>query len=321
VLAYSTISQIGYMFLALGVGAWPAAIFHFMTHAFFKALLFLAAGVVIVEMHEEHDMFRMGGLRRSLPVTFWTFLAGSASLAAVPVLTAGFYSKDLILFETWASPLGGPWLWLAGLVGALLTSIYTFRMVFVTFFGDMQRRPAGRAGWLMLGPLVALAVLAIAGGFVDLPPTLGDKPWFTDLLSPVLPAAAEIPARAADLAWLQIAAGLVSLAGIYVAWALFLHQRTAVDALVRQPALDGLRRFWYAGWGFDWLYDRVFVRPVVWFAAFNHRDGSDRIYDGLAWCSRTAWRVLAATETGRLRWYAAGLTAGALIVTTVVLFL
>jgi NADH-quinone oxidoreductase subunit L len=321
VLAYSTISQIGYMFLALGVGAWSAAIFHFMTHAFFKALLFLAAGVVIVEMHEEHDMFRMGGLRRSLPVTFWTFLAASASLAAVPVITAGFYSKDLILFDTWASPIGGPWLWLAGLLGALLTSIYTFRMVFVTFFGDMQRRPAGRAGWLMLGPLVALAILAIVGGFLDLPPTLGDRPWFPDLLSPVLPAAAEIPARAADLAWLQITAGLVSLAGIYVAWALFLHQRTAVDALVRRPALDGLRRFWYAGWGFDWLYDRVFVRPVVWFAAFARRDGIDRIYDGLAWSGRGAWRALSATETGRIRWYAAGLTAGALIVTTVVLFL
>jgi NADH-quinone oxidoreductase subunit L len=292
-----------------------------MTHAFFKALLFLAAGVVIVEMHEEHDMFRMGGLRRSLPVTFWTFLAGSASLAAVPIITAGFYSKDLILFETWASPIGGPWLWLAGLVGALLTSIYTFRMVFVTFFGDMQRRPAGRAGWLMLGPLVALAILAIVGGFLDLPPTLGNKPWFRDLLSPVLPAAAEIPARAADLAWLQITAGLVSLAGIYVAWALFLHKPTTVEALLRRPALDGLRRFWYAGWGFDRLYDWVFVRPVVWFARFNRRDGLDRIYDGLAWCSRATWGALSATETGRIRWYAAGLTAGALIVTTVVLFL
>jgi NADH-quinone oxidoreductase subunit L len=292
-----------------------------MTHAFFKALLFLAAGVVIVEMHEEHDMFRMGGLRRALPVTFWTFLAASASLAAVPVITAGFYSKDLILFETWASPIGGPWLWLAGLVGALLTSLYTFRMVFVTFFGDMRRKPAGRAGWLMLGPLVVLAVLAIAGGFVDLPPTMGDKPVFTELLAPVLPPAPEVPARAADLLRLQVVAGLVSLVGIFVAWALFLRSRATVDALMRRPALDRLRRFWFAGWGFDWLYDRVFVRPIVWFAEFNRGDAIDRIYDGLAWGSRGAWRALSATETGRIRWYAAGLTAGALIVTTVVLFL
>src|SRR5574338_539649 len=175
VLAYSTISQIGYMFLALGVGAWSAAIFHFMTHAFFKALLFLGAGVVIIELHEEHDMFKMGGLRRELRVVFWTFLIGSASLAAVPIVTAGFYSKDLILFDAWSSAAGGPSLWLAGLVGALLTSLYTFRMVFLTFFGDLQQRPAGRAGWRMNLPLIVLAVLAIVAGAVELPPTLGDK--------------------------------------------------------------------------------------------------------------------------------------------------
>src|SRR6185312_7725261 len=172
ILAYSTISQIGYMFLALGVGAWSAAIFHFMTHAFFKSLLFLGAGVVILELHEEHDMFKMGGLWRELPVVFWTFLIGSASLAAVPIVTAGFYSKDLILFDAWSSAAGGPWLWLAGLVGALLTSLYTFRMVFLTFFGDLQGRPAGHGGWRMEGPLVVLAVLAIVAGFVELPPTL-----------------------------------------------------------------------------------------------------------------------------------------------------
>ncbi len=140
VLAYSTISQIGYMFLALGVGAWSAAIFHFMTHAFFKALLFLGAGVVILGLHHEHDMFKMGGLRKQLPLTFWTFLVASASLAAVPLVTAGFYSKDLILFEAWSSTAGSPWLWAAGLVGALLTSIYTFRMVFLTFFGQAHQQ-------------------------------------------------------------------------------------------------------------------------------------------------------------------------------------
>src|SRR5689334_4138613 len=117
VLAYSTISQIGYMFLALGVGAWSAAIFHLMTHAFFKALLFLGAGVVILAMHEEHDMFKMGGLRRPLPVTFWTFLIGAASLSALPLITAGFYSKDLILWSAWSSPSGSTWLWAGGLVG------------------------------------------------------------------------------------------------------------------------------------------------------------------------------------------------------------
>jgi NADH-quinone oxidoreductase subunit L len=114
VLAYSTISQIGYMFLALGVGAWSAAIFHFMMHAFFKSLLFLGAGVVIIALHHEHDMRKMGGLRKELPGTFWAFLIGAASLAALPLVTAGFYSKDLILARVWAAPTGGLWLWLAG---------------------------------------------------------------------------------------------------------------------------------------------------------------------------------------------------------------
>src|SRR5512142_1299097 len=126
VLAYSTISQIGYMFLALGVGAWSAAMFHFMTHAFFKALLFLGAGVVILAQHHEHDMFKMGGLRDRLPSTYWTFLIGAASLSALPLVTAGFYSKDLILWQAWSSPMGSKVLWAVGLAGALLTSAYTF---------------------------------------------------------------------------------------------------------------------------------------------------------------------------------------------------
>jgi NADH-quinone oxidoreductase subunit L len=321
VLAYSTISQVGYMFLALGVGAWSAAIFHFMTHAFFKALLFLAAGVVIVSLHEEHDLFKMGGLRRELPVAFWTFLIGAASLSALPVVTAGFYSKDLILFDTWASPRGGPWLWLAGLVGALLTSVYAFRMVFLAFFGDRQRQPVRRAGWRMNVPLVILAALAVAGGFLELPPTLGDRPVFSTFLQAVLPAAPTAPARAAALVPLQIVAGLVSLAGIYIGWGVFARCRGAAAAVLDTPVLTGVRRFWSAGWGFDWLYDRLFVRPLVWLAQADRNDVIDRIYDGLAWSIRAAWQVLTSTETGRLRWYAAGITIGAIAVTAMAMFL
>src|SRR5574338_1186743 len=134
VLAYSTISQIGYMFLALGVGAWTAAIFHFMTHAFFKALLFLAAGGVISALHHEHDIFRMGGLRRELPVAFWTFLIGGCALAGLPLITAGFYSKDLILWSAANSTAGSVGLWAVGIAGVVLTSLYTFRLIFVVFF-------------------------------------------------------------------------------------------------------------------------------------------------------------------------------------------
>ena len=114
VLAYSTISQIGYMFLALGVGAWSAAIFHFVTHAFFKALLFLAAGSIILAAGHEQNMFKLGGICQKLPVTFWTFLIGAASLAALPLVTDGFYSKDMILWDVWSSATGGPWLWAGG---------------------------------------------------------------------------------------------------------------------------------------------------------------------------------------------------------------
>src|SRR5690606_22169386 len=136
VLAYSTISQIGYMFLALGLGAWSAAIFHFFTHAFFKALLFLGAGAIIESLHHEQNIFRMGGLRKELPVVFITFLIGSASLAALPLVTAGFFSKDQILWMAFAGEHGSLGLWIAASVGAFLTALYTFRMVFVTFWGE-----------------------------------------------------------------------------------------------------------------------------------------------------------------------------------------
>jgi NADH-quinone oxidoreductase subunit L len=157
VLAYSTMSQIGYMFLALGVGAWSAAVFHFMIHAFFKALLFLGAGAIIMVLHHEHNMFKMGGLYKKLPMIFWPFLIASASLAALPLISAGFYSKDLILWETFASTAGGTQLWFLGYVGAFITALYTARMVFVTFFGPTGIEPTQRPGLRITLPLVVLA--------------------------------------------------------------------------------------------------------------------------------------------------------------------
>jgi len=194
-------------------------------------------------------------------------------------------------------------------------------MVFLAFFGHLQRRPAGRSGWALNVPLIVLAALAIAGGFVELPSTLGGKPYFSDFLQFVLPAAVNLPARATDVVRLQVVAGVVSLAGIYLAWLLFLRRRTVLASAMRSPALRALDRFWFAGWGFDRLYDVVFVRPLVWFATVDKSDGIDRIYDGLAWSARTAWRALSHTETGRVRWYAAGITVGALVITTIVIFL
>src|SRR5450759_3961048 len=232
VLAYSTMSQIGYMFLALGVGAWSAAIFHFMTHAFFKSLLFLSAGVVVHALHEEHDMFKMGGLRKRLPVAFWTFLIGSASLSALPLITAGFYSKDLILWNAYSSPAGSLWLWGAGLFGAFLTSVYTFRMVFLTFFGQEKTLITSKPNMRMEVPLIILAVLSIIAGFVELPPALGNLNLFSNFLGSVIPEVSVVRGGPETELVLAVIAGAISLAGIYLAYQLFLRRPQMTAAIV-----------------------------------------------------------------------------------------
>ena len=321
VLAYSTISQIGYMFLALGVGAWSAAIFHFMTHAFFKALLFLGAGVVIQALREEHSMFRMGGLWRELPVTFWTFLIASCSLAALPLVTAGFYSKDLILWVAWSSADGSPWLWGAGLLGAFLTSIYTFRMVFLTFFGPAKSQVARRPGGRITLPLVVLAVLSIIGGFVELPETLGNTPLFSRFVGTALPATRIVVTGVATERTFQIIAGLVSLLGILLAYLWFLRRPTIPARMAATPWGLALHRFWFAGWGFDWLYEVMLIRPYVRLARFNRTDVVDLFYRGIAWLTQACYWSLSRTVTGRVRWYAMGVAGGAVIVIAIVVFL
>ena len=313
VLAYSTISQIGYMFLALGVGAWSAAIFHFMTHAFFKALPFLGAGVVIQSLDHEHDMFKMGGLRSQLPVAFWTFLIGSASLAALPLVTAGFYSKDLIIWEAWSSSLGSPWLCGAGVVGALLTSLYTFRMVFVTFFGRAKSQVSRSAGANMRIALIVLAVLSIGGGFIELPDTLGNHPIFTNFLSGVLPPAIAAHPDVNTEIISQIITALVSLAGIYLAYLFYLRLPGTSEAVTRTALGTALHRFWFSGWGFDWLYDRSVVRPYLWIARADKNDFVDLIYVGVASLNKSLHRVISRTQTGRVRWYATGIVIGAVV--------
>jgi len=318
VLAYSTISQIGYMFLALGVGAWSAAMFHFMTHAFFKALLFLGAGVVILTQHEEHDMFKMGGLRKRLPVVFWTFLIGSASLSALPLVTAGFYSKDLILWQAWSSPTGGLWLWLAGLCGAFITSLYTFRMVFVTFFGKEKIGLSMKPGARMIVPLLVLAVLSIVGGFVELPDTLGNLPIFSNFMSVVFPAAQEQAEGRMELL-LEIVASLVSVSGIVLAYVLYIRRPAFAEKFSAIRPIDALRRFWFAGWGFDALYDVLFVRPFIWIARINKNDLIDGGYDGIVTMNAALHRVLSKTQTGSIRWYAMGIAVGVVVFLGIVL--
>ena len=185
VLAYSTVSQLGYMFLACGAAAYSAAIFHLVTHAFFKALLFLAAGSVIHALGGEQDLRNMGGLRKALPITFWTMTAAVFAIAGMPPF-AGFFSKDAILYQTFLSPTAGPIFWFVALATAFLTSFYMFRLWYLAFFGERRwaSAPADAQGigrgqrvhespWIMLVPLILLGVLSLAGGWIGIPQALG----------------------------------------------------------------------------------------------------------------------------------------------------
>jgi len=314
VLAYSTISQIGYMFLALGVGAWSAALFHFMIHAFFKALLFLGAGVVIMAMDHEHDMFRMGGLRHRLPVTFWTFLIGSGALSAVPLITAGFYSKDLIIWQSYASTQGGPWLWSAAVVGALLTSMYTFRMVILTFFGPPGPQVHQRPGWRLKLPMIVLAALSLGAGFIQMPETLGGVHLFSAFMHGSLPAVVLESARQGQEGLFSVISGLVSLGGILLIVVLLRPAAGLTRAAAASPVGEELHRWWFGGWGFDGLYDFLFVRPYVRLALLDRDDIVDGLFRGIGALTQWGHRVLAATQTGLVRSYAAAIAWGAVII-------
>ncbi len=316
VLAYSTISQIGYMFLALGVGAWSAAIFHFMIHAFFKALLFLAAGAVILSLHHEHNMFRMGGIKNKMPVVFWTFVIGSAALAAVPLISAGFYSKDSILWFAWSAESGSPWLWAAGLAGAFITAVYTFRMIFITFFGKQKTQISHHPGSMIKIPLIILAVLSIIGGFIELPHTLGNLPLFSNFLNTTLPAVELAVESTSTELILQAIAALTALSGIYIAYLKYYKKETNV-----QPGQNSLQKFLYSGWGFDRLYDAVFVIPFVWISHINRNDFFDWLSKGIALLAFAAHNLLSLTQSGKLRWYAMGIVIGAAAALTIAVLL
>lgn len=319
-LAYSTISQIGYMFLALGVGAWTGAMFHFMTHAFFKALLFLSAGAVILSLHDEHDIYAMGGLRTKLPICFWTFVTGAASLAGFPLVTAGFYSKDGILMDVWASPMGGPWLWAAGILGALITAVYSFRLVFVVFFGEQRTAVGRRPGLTMTLPLIILAGFSLVAGYVELPKALGNVQFFSELMSAALPVTEHGALSTETEVVLLVFAMVVSLLGILIAYWVFLQRPGLATALARTSSGGALSRFWFEGWEFDRLYDALFVRPFLWVARVNQDDIIDHIYRGLARLCRLLYRVLHETQTGQVRWYAAVLATGSLAIVALVMF-
>ncbi len=316
ILAYSTISQIGYMFLALGVGAWSAAIFHFMIHAFFKALLFLAAGVIIASLQHEHNIFKMGGLRKQLPLAFWSFLIGGASLAAVPLVTAGFFSKDLILWHAWSSPLGGPWLWGAGLLGALLTAVYIFRAWFIAFFGPPKTTVDKKPGYLIAIPLLALSLLSLIGGWVELP----EQPFFTNFLHATLPPAEQVSTGVGNEFDFKIISSAAALFGIYLAYLLFLRRSPSLGLLAKTTPAPTIRPFWYAGWGFDKLYDTLLVRPFLWLTGINKDDIIDSFYRGITLLTQYAHHLLSYAQNGQIRWYVSGIATGVIILLAMAVF-
>jgi|TARA_B110000977_G_scaffold169482_1_gene219482 NADH-quinone oxidoreductase subunit L len=302
ILAYSTISQIGYMFLALGVGAWTAGIFHLMTHAFFKALLFLGSGAIIHYLHHEHNIFKMGGLRTRMPVTFWSFMIGSAALAALP-MTSGFFSKDQILLQAYQFSDIGPLLWFGGLLGALLTAIYSFRLVFVVFFGKANTEPEGDTGWRMAVPLITLCTLAMIGGYFIIP------------VADVFPVASgDHPAH-----WVEYVSISVPLLGVLLAYLIFQSRQLNVDRWVSSSVGQALRRFWLSGWGIDWLYDRAFVRPYYRISGLLKNEPIDAIYGLVVAINQTFNHWLVESQTGRMRWYVASMVLGLIVLLTLAL--
>ncbi|MGP9687959.1 NADH-quinone oxidoreductase subunit L [Psychrobacter sp. AOP22-C1-C5] len=311
ILAYSTMSQIGYMFLALGVGAWQGAIFHLMTHAFFKALLFLSSGAVILAVHHEQDIFKMGGLRKKIPLVFWCYIVGGGALAAIPWVTVGFYSKEAILWETYAT--GHMVLFYMGVFGAFLTAIYTFRMIWIIFFGEEKthaHKLSGVSYWL---PLTVLLVLSTAVGAWITPPLQGVLPESVGHLLEV--AGQDHAKHTAE----YIAMGAM-LAGLIIAALLYVINKGRMLTSFKRSRIGGAMYHWcYHGLGFDALYDIIFVKPFLFIGRLFKADPIDKTWYVLPKLASAGNKVLSATQTGSLRGYATSFGLGMAVLLVLVM--
>jgi NADH-quinone oxidoreductase subunit L len=363
VLAYSTVSQLGYMFLACGVGAYAAGIFHLLTHAFFKALLFLAAGSVIHALSGEQDMRRMGGLRRKIPITFWTMTAAVLAISGIPPF-AGFFSKDEILYQTFMSPGPlGKLLWFVGLATAGMTSFYMFRLWFKTFFGPEHfggqpsldthgatvhasahttlvmedEHDEGQAAhlhgvhespWIMLGPLVILAILSVIGGWVGVPAAFGGHNEMEHFLAPVFSSGtvAEVSTNSAGHGLeviLAVVSVLTALLGFYIAYLFYYKKPSLADSLASRA--QGLYATLENKYWVDEFYSHFLVIPLLMITrgvlelVFERGviNGSGRAAGmttrGFAWATRSQ-------ISGNIRSYAGWLAIGAAAVLTVMIF-
>jgi NADH-quinone oxidoreductase subunit L len=318
VLAYSTVSQLGYMFVAAGVGAFSAGIFHLMTHAFFKALLFLGAGSVIHAMGGEQDLMKMGGLRKHTPITFWTMLIAALAIGGIFPL-AGFFSKDEILWSAWSR--GHPVVWILAFITAGLTAFYMFRLIFLTFFGEARhseevRHHLHESPSSMTGPLVVLGVLSIIGGFIGLPAWLGANRFFRFLEPSLALAAVSEHGEASHSAELGFAglSILVALVGIFVAYRMYLAHPGAADAMAER--FKGLYRVLFHKYYVDELYDFLFINPTVTGSTKTLWKGADTgIIDGAVNGTGSMIQGLASLlkgfQNGLIRGYATWILLGA----------
>lgn len=354
VLAYSTVSQLGYMFMGCGVAAYGAGIFHLMTHAFFKALLFLSAGAIIHGLSGEQDMRRMGGLRKYMPKTFWVMTVATFTIAGFPPLAA-FFSKDEILWKTWAS--GNHVLWLIGVIAAAMTSFYMFRLWFMTFFGEYRGEPAGESPhgddshdshgahghggphespMIMIAPLMVLALLSIVGGWVGVPAALGGSDRFDRFLEPVfhsnVPVQMKLEAatgeeanelaaeahkeQATEYLFMGISVG-AAVIGFLGAWFLY-YKRTDLPAKMAEGA-GGLYRLVHDKYRVDELYGAAVIKPIVLISTNVLWKGIDATLidgavDGSAAGARDVSDGMRHMQSGNIRSYAGWVAFGAAVV-------
>ena len=322
VIAYSTMSQIGYMFLGAGLGAYGNGMFHLMTHAFFKALLFLAAGLVIHHLAGEQDIRKMGGLRGAMPKTYVAFLIGSLALVGIPPLS-GFFSKDAILASALASGGYGQVLFVAGLVGAFLTGLYTFRLFFLVFLGQPSELVAkhthadqhGEGPWTMTWPVAVLSVLSIVGGWLQI---AGVWHPFSDWLDPIAFGREHLalvePTVTQDYVTSVLAVGL-GVAGIWLAWTYYgARSRSVPRSPFAQETLE--HKLW-----FDELYDLIFYKPAVLFTRALRRGVEEPLIGGsitgVSASAREAGGAVGEAQTGYLRSYALAIAAGVAVLVVV----
>jgi len=335
VLAYSTVSQLGYMFTACGVAAFSAGIFHLMTHAFFKALLFLGSGSVIHAMAGQQDMRYMGGLKKRMPITFWTFLIATLAITGIPGLS-GFFSKDEILWKSFSSDYGSIWIWLIGLITAGMTAFYMFRLVFLTFYGEERmdshtREHLHESPKVMTVPLSILAVLSVIGGYVGIPHILGGDNRFEKFLEPVMKGVhhsvegehALASAAHDGSTELILMVGSVVLVALFIYLAYHFYIKNIAAAGKLRQRFSGLHKIIYGKYFVDELYNAVIVQPLVVGSKFLWKIFDVLIIDGfingMAVIIGDMSTGLRPAQSGILRTYTTIFLVGVIVILGIVL--